>query len=101
MVSEALSWHKPMQGSTQALQIVTWGVRGMSTHGKTCCTADIPHVVGPFDSLLFLKVQLLALHTAEQVSSIKWGEFAVSALHSVFLFFPSSQQMLHVLTAQL
>lgn len=30
MVSEALSWHKPMQGSTQALQRVTWGVRGMS-----------------------------------------------------------------------
>lgn len=40
-------------------------------YGKTCCTADIPCAVGPLGSLLFLKVQSLALHAAAQASSIK------------------------------
>lgn len=64
LVSKTLSWHKPMQGSTQALQL-SGALQVSQEHGKKCCTADIPHIVGPFSSLGFLKFQLLALHAAE------------------------------------
>lgn len=65
---------------------------------KKCCTADIPHFVGPFFSLGFLKFQLLALHAAEQ--PVLWNKGNLLSLH-YFLWFcsfhPHSKCSMHCL----
>lgn len=53
-------------------------------HGKTCCTADIPHVAGLCSSLGFLRLHLLVLHAAEQ--PVLQNEGNLLSLHYILCF---------------
>lgn len=67
-------------------------------HGKKCCTAAIPHIVGLFSSLGFLKFQLLALHAAEQ--SVLQNKGILLSLHYILWFcsfHPHSKCSMHCL----
>lgn len=76
-----LSWHKPMQVSQE--------------HGRKCSTADIPHIIGPFSSLGFLKFQLLVLHDAEQPVLQNSGNLL--SLHYILCFYLYSKCSMHCL----